>query len=115
MSKKILCKTCQELTPCRCHKMGNTIELGTVVTDYDKLGLRDAIHLPVLIAIAGDDLEPGQHVGFIHDEDSKLVGCAAKTIGIVDPFLSKWVKKGEYINIVIYPWLVKKFYHSWGI
>lgn len=81
--------------------------LGTIIGPGEK---RDAIHLAVIPVIAGQDLLPGQDVG--------VSGCMAITacekIGIVDPFLTKLVSKGQYFWLVIYPRKITSLRHVWS-
>lgn len=84
--------------------------LGTIIDDKQK---RDAIHLAVIPAIAGSELTPGDHV-LLHE------GCAyhgsrksANTIGIVDPFLTEQVNKGQQFWLIIYPRVITSLRHVW--
>ncbi len=69
--------------------------LGKIITTPH---VRDAIHVAIAPVVAGEQLSPGEHVGLCLDgtaaaEDGVLDNGAS--IGIVDPFLKKKVKKGE--------------------
>lgn len=84
--------------------------LGKIIDGTQK---RDAIHLAVEPVIAGQDLLPGDHVkledGFAFDCG---VGCA-QSVGIVDPFIEKHIKKGERFWLVIYPRVITSLRHVW--
>jgi len=83
--------------------------LGTIINPSEK---RDAIHLAVEPVIAGENMYPGDHI--------KLVGgVAMKTgpntgLGIVDPFLTLPVAKGERFWLVVYPRQITSLRHVWA-
>lgn len=82
--------------------------LGTIIDDKQK---RDAIHLAVEPVIAGQVLSPGMHITVEN-------GVAFRTeegegLGIVDPFLTQKVKKGERFWFVMYPRQVHSLRHVW--
>jgi hypothetical protein len=86
--------------------------LGTIITKNEK---RDAIHLAVEPALATQDLHPGDDVGFV----AGGVGPCDKPLGIVDPFLRKYVKKGyvakgEWFWLVLYPRQITSLRHVWS-
>ena len=81
--------------------------LGTIITDKEK---RDAIHLAVEPVVAGEELKPGEHVGFFEDGTAGKYGSA---IGIVDPFLNKNVQKGKHFWLVVYPRQITSLRHIW--
>lgn len=87
--------------------------LGTIIDANQK---RDAIHLAVIPAVAGEDLDPGQHVALI---DGKAwlrlqpdVG-PHDAIGIADPFLRAPVLRGQHFWLVIYPRVITSLRHVW--
>ena len=83
--------------------------LGSVITPAEK---RDAIHLAVEPVRAAETLRPGDHVGFLADGS---VGLKDKnTIGIVDPFLTRPVKKDEWFWRVVYPREITSLRHVWS-
>jgi len=82
--------------------------LGTIIDDKQK---RDAIHLAVEPVVAGEALRPGNHIRV-----SKGVAHRAATgegMGIVDPFLQKNVRPGEWFWFVMYPRMVHSLRHVW--
>ena len=81
--------------------------LGKIITEKEK---RDAIHLAVDPAIAGQDLCPGDHIGFL---PNGRVGPSDKPVGIVDPFLTDVVKEGERFWLVVYPRQITSLRHVW--
>lgn len=73
---------------------------------------RDAIHVAIAPAEASEDLQPGQHVGLDGGPDHAW-GKADKKIGIVDPYLTDTVKKGERFWLFLYPGTVIGMRHYW--
>ena len=80
--------------------------LGKIISNNEK---RDAIHLAVEPVIAGRTLRPGEHVGLVN---GKATRCD-KPLGIVDPFLNKAVKPGEWFWLVVYPRTIRSLRHVW--
>lgn len=89
------------------------VELGKVV-EADKYDHhRDAVHVPVILVEAGEDLVGGEHVGVISDDISYIVGTGAhKKVGIVDPFL-KGIGKGQMFWMWMDPDQVTSVKHNW--
>lgn len=81
--------------------------LGTIIGESEA---RDAIHLAVEPVIAGQNLKPGQHVGFMPD---RRVGVGYDPVGIVDPFLKTPVKEGERFWLLVYPGQITSLRHVW--
>ena len=71
---------------------------------------RDAIHVAVVPMIASIELRPGQRVGVA---DGK-VEPAAKSVGIVDPYLTRPVAKGELFWLCLMPNTVTGMRHHWS-
>ena len=71
---------------------------------------RDATHVAVAPMIAADDMPPGTHCGLVGDG---MVGTGGVPIGIVDPFLSKPVKKGQRFFLCLYPRTVTGLRHHY--
>lgn len=82
--------------------------LGKIIGPDEK---RDAIHLAVENAIAGQTLNPGDNIGFLPDG---TVGYCAKPLGIVDPFLKSPVKAGQRFWLVVYPRQITSLRHVWS-
>ena len=90
--------------------MDNVPVLGKLI---EGVAFRDAIHIAVYPAIAGEDLEPGERVGFL---DDGLMYCHAddsKNIGIVDPFLHQGVGEGYKFWLCLFPNTVTSLRHVW--
>jgi hypothetical protein len=73
-------------------------------------GLRDAIHIAVIGIVAGETLQPGEHV-FLEIENGRQIAYPGPTtdnaIGIVDPFLEDLVYSGKEFWLFLYP----KYHH----
>lgn len=82
--------------------------LGTIIDDKQK---RDAIHLAVEPVIAGEVLRPGNHVRI--NKGIAYRSATEGALGIVDPFLSGPVKKGERFWLVMYPRTINSLRHVW--
>jgi hypothetical protein len=82
--------------------------LGKLIDENQK---RDAIHLAVEPVIAGERLQPGEHITVANGiAMSTEVG---KGLGIVDPFLSNAIQKGQRFWFVMYPRMVHSLRHVW--
>lgn len=96
--------------------MSDAVEtLGTIIGDGHG---RDAVHVAVIPAIAGERLNPGDHVGIFHEMDMTVLkfrkdGFPEKAIGVVDPFLADTVKEGERFWLFIYPRKITGLRHVW--
>jgi hypothetical protein len=87
----------------------STDALATLGTIIDDAAGRDAIHLAVEPAIAGELLYPGQHVRMADG----FAFAAGETFGIVDPFLKGPVQQGQRFWFVIYPRQITSLRHVW--
>lgn len=75
---------------------------------------RDAIHVAVAPCVAFDDLLPGEHVGLVAiPGNTELAGRVAVPAGIVDPFLTVPVRKGQRFYLCLYPDTVTGLRHVW--
>lgn len=85
--------------------------LGNIIDDNAG---RDAIHLAVEPVVAGEKLKIGDDVvliggkAFSYENNSDL-----KPLGIVDPFLTASVQKGERFWLIIYPRQITSLRHVW--
>lgn len=78
----------------------------------DGLGERDAIHVAIAPVTASETLRPGQQIGFLKDSID-LVGDVENCIGIVDPFLTLPVAKGQRFFMLLYPNTITSLRHEW--
>jgi hypothetical protein len=78
---------------------------------------RDAVHVAVIAVRANSLMSPGNHVGFASNNDKNLpepiVGHVMDTIGIVDPFLTAPVKRGEKFWLYLYPRTITSLRYNW--
>lgn len=76
---------------------------------------RDAIHLGVEPIEAGESLKASVHIGIGSDGKAYSItkNPDIKPVGIVDPFLSVTVKKGERFWLVVYPRAITSLRHVW--
>lgn len=80
-----------------------------ITEDYEK----DAIHIAVLPAIAGERLSPGQHVGIGKDGFSFGDYKCGKFLGVVDPFLKEVLEPGDRFWMFMYPNTITGLRHVW--
>ena len=86
--------------------------LGMIIGPNEK---RDAIHLAVENVVASQWMEPGDHINFVFDSKVHVeVVEKGKGIGIVDPFLSGPVEKGQRFWLVVYPREITSLRHVWS-
>lgn len=83
------------------------LNLGKIL---DTTATRDAVHVAIAPVVAGTTLTPGSHVGW---QAPGTVAVNAKPIGIVDPFLTSNVKKGQRFYLWLYPNTVTSLRHVW--
>ena len=96
----------------------STDALATLGKIIDDTAARDAIHLAVEPAIAGEILEPGCHIGIKNGKayrnmDSSKPGHCDKHTGIVDPFLIRQVNEGQRFWLIVYPRQITSLRHVW--
>jgi hypothetical protein len=89
--------------------MDKVPKLGNLITDDQH---RDAVHIAVAPVIAGMELHPGEHIGFVGN--AYTVGTNTAHIGIVDPFLSGPVYKGNKFYMFLYPNTITSLRHEWS-
>ena len=97
-------------------------KLGQLITDGDRR--RDAVHVAIAPVTAGEDMAPGATVCFaqgsievvynypcFHREDPEIYKDLS--VGVVDPYLTKTVKKGERFYVFLFPGTVTSLRHVW--
>lgn len=82
--------------------------LGQLITNLQH---RDAIHVAVAPAIAGELLKPAQRVCFV--EGKAVSEIRENAIGIVDPFLRTEVAKGQGFWLCLFQGSIKAMRHVW--
>ena len=94
--------------------MSDTIEtLGKILPPGTQVGKRDAIHIPVLAAKAGNTLFANQAVIYQDGTAYSPDNTDATPIGIVDPFLTEMVPQGKMFWVFLYPGTVTDLTHAW--
>lgn len=98
--------------------MSDVTKLGVLL---DATAQRDAVHIAVAPVIAAETLYPGQHVGFVEGSTETIAPIAEgargfqnkPALGIVDPFLTTRVLKGERCWMFLYPQTITSLRHQW--
>lgn len=86
--------------------------LGTIIGTAEA---RDAIHLAVEPVEAGESLRAGEHIFLRDGKAYGTTGAAGQNLlGIVDPFLTALVKKGQRFWLVVYPRQITSLRHVWA-
>lgn len=86
--------------------MNGDIGIGKLI---DQERGRDAIHIAVAPIEAGEKLNPGERVGIEHGKAMAI----DPSIGIVDPFLMKPVRRGERFYLFLFPGTITSLRHEW--
>jgi len=87
-------------------------QLGRLIIPED-IAERDAIHIAIMPAIAGESLVPGMRVRI---EDGKAMEGSAPDspiIGIVDPFLAGFVYRNQKFWVCLIPNTITSLRHIW--
>jgi hypothetical protein len=71
---------------------------------------RDAIHVAVAPVVAAEQLYPGQHVGL--NASGEADGTSAR-VGVVDPYYTDRIFKGERFFLFLYPGSISSLRHVW--
>jgi hypothetical protein len=90
--------------------MNDKVKIGQILNENEGVE-RDAIHVAIAPVIAGCNLNPGDHVGFLGEV---VIRKAETLIGIVDPFLMTKVREGEMFYLFLYPNTVTGMRHHWS-
>ena len=73
---------------------------------------RDAVHIAITPVIAVESLRKGEIIGFVQ-ADTIHVGHSKNPIGIVDPFLTNPVRKGDQFWMFLFPNTITSLRHDW--
>lgn len=101
----------RQASPGGVERVSETIEkLGKLIGPDDK---RDAVHIAVAPVIAAMRLIPGMHVGLVEGSTEQITAVAEAMLGIVDPYLTAAVEKGERCWLFLYPRTIESLRHEW--
>lgn len=89
--------------------MAHDVKLGQLIDEHQQ---RDAIHIAIAPVVAAEKLYPGQDVGFVGN-DTTRIGLAKTPIGIVDPFLKQPVQPEQRCWLCLYPQTITSLRHDW--
>lgn len=94
-----------------------TPKVGQLIEDGERR--RDAIHVAIAPVTAYETLMPGEKVGFIQSGDFENVGACQNgadkcAFGIVDPYLTMPVLKGNRFYAFLFPGTVTSLRHVWS-
>lgn len=91
----------------------NDIALESIGKILEQGQQRDAVHIAVAPAIAGEKLNPGNHVR-IWEGEAKAVRIGDRNaVGIVDPYLKLPVQPGQRFYVHLYPGSITSLRHEW--
>lgn len=83
--------------------------MGKILPDEIPVGARDAVHVAVIAATAGETLWAMGDVSY----ENGIACTEGKHIGIVDPFLDGKVKRGQKFWLFLYPRTITGLKHVW--
>lgn len=89
----------------------NDVKLGKLI---EGVARRDAIHVAVAPVMAGEELNPGDHVELLGSGAAYKGDSDSTLIGVVDPFLKQPVKKGERFWLCLYQFSTTGMRHAWS-
>jgi len=72
---------------------------------------RDAVHIAIIPATAGERLQPGRPVEVFEGVARPAVGT--DVLGVVDPFLQQDVQEGERFWLLLTPGTITSLRHEW--
>lgn len=78
----------------------------------DGPAFRDAIHIAVAPCVAEMQLNPGQRVALLNGKAYSPVDFST-CIGIVDPFLTEYVRAGDSFWLFLFPDTITSLRHEW--
>jgi hypothetical protein len=84
--------------------------LGKLLGDGE--GERDAVHIAVVPAVAHRPLKPGTRVGLSDNGEADALE-AERAVGVVDPYLTADVQKGQRFWLFLFPGSITSLRHLW--
>lgn len=91
---------------------GEKVPIGRLI---DSSAGRDAIHIAICPVTAAEKLNLGERIGFVKDSTEEVWSRLgpSETLGIVDPFLSQAVLKGQRFYMFLDPNTITSLRHEW--
>ncbi len=86
--------------------MSADLGIGKLITTEQ---FRDAIHVAVMPVVAARELKPGEKVSLRNG----VVDCLGTHVGIIDPFLTQYVRKGQKCWLFMFPGSITSLRHEW--
>lgn len=84
--------------------------IGTILKEHKD---RDALHVAICSVRANETLHPGNRINFVFPDNAELVKADDDGIGIVDPYLRSFVKKGDIFWMHMLPNTITSLKHQW--
>lgn len=75
---------------------------------------RDAIHIAIAPVVANESLVPGSRIGFIDGSTERVSTRTTQVLGVVDPFLTNTVKRGQRFYMLLLPNTITSLKHVWA-
>jgi len=93
----------------------DTLKIGQIINQPQQ---RDAVHMAIVPMEAGERLQAGLHVGLLDGkavitDARRVLRRGLKAVGIVDPFLTVDVQKGDKFWLFLYPGSITSLRHDW--
>lgn len=86
-----------------------SLGIGKIITTPQQ---RDAIHSAIAPVIAGEDMNPGSHIG-IHEGKAFQEREKLPAIGVADPFYKRMIQRGQEFWLFLYPGSITSLRHNW--
>ncbi len=90
--------------------MSHELPLGKIIETPQQ---RDAVHIAVAPVIAAERLVPGGHIGFVGGDTEHVTARAKVLLGVVDPFLTDIIERGQQCWMFLYPQTITSLRHDW--
>lgn len=95
-------------------KIGSINKRRLLGKEPEAIGLKDAVHTPIISVVAQHGLRPGEYV-LITDDGVARRATQKTGVGVVDPFHKGNVKAGEIFWVLVNPNLVSEVRHEWDL
>ena len=85
----------------------------TIGNPVGHTGVRDAIHSPIISAVAKEDMRAGCQVALNDALEATPAQYLCGAIGVIDPYLARDVKAGEKVWVMLRPGSISSLTHRW--